>query len=144
MCNDKIVTFSKIVKSVHLAHLLGPIWACSRWIKYEEDLDAERGDWGRPHIASLYFHSLMQLRKQIEQGSMMLDNRALNLSSLLTDVVDTLVNEGKLKEELKSRVLAVLLYRHLHVQHRTHFGFIFKKNGSREDIQVAADYQYRG
>ena len=67
---------------------------------------------------------------------MMLDNRALNLSSLLTDVVDTLVKEGKLKEELKSRVLAVLLYRHLHVQHRTPFGFIFKKNGSREDIQV--------
>jgi len=121
---------------VEMDELQGDAWVeIARWIKYEEDLDAERGDWGRPHIASLYFHSLMQLRKQIEQGSMMLDNRALNLSSLLTDVVDTLVNEGKLKEELKSRVLAVLLYRHLHVQHRTPFGFIFKKNGSREDIQ---------
>ena len=56
----------------------------------------------------------------------MLDTRAKDLSSLLTDLVGKLVKEGKVEEELKSKVLSVLLYRHLHVQHRhkTSFHFI--------------------
>ena len=110
-----------------------------RWIKYEEDLEAERGDWGPPHVASLSFHSLMQLRKCLEQGGLMLDTRALDLSSLLTDLVGKLVKEGKVEEELKSKVLSVLLYRHLHVQHRhkTSFNFKpFKRTGSRDNIEV--------
>ena len=94
-----------------------------RWIKYEEDLEAERGDWGPPHIASLSFHSLMQLRKCLEQGGLMLDTRASDLSSLLTDLVDKLVKEGKVEEKIKSKVLSVLLYRHLHVRHKTSFTF---------------------
>ena len=111
-----------------------------RWIKYEEDLEAERGDWGPPHVASLSFHSLMQLRKRLEQGCMMLDTRAKDLSSLLTDLVGKLVKEGKVEEELKSKVLSVLLYRHLHVQHRHktsfHFNPFHTKAGSRDDIEV--------
>jgi hypothetical protein len=34
----------------------------ARWIKYEEDLEAEAGRWGKPHVASLSFHSLINLR----------------------------------------------------------------------------------
>ena len=111
----------------------------SRWIKYEEDLETERGDWGPPHIASLSFHSLMQLRKRLEQGGFMLDTRTSDLSSLLTDVVSRLVKEGKLEEELETKVLSVLLYRHLHVQHRhkTSFTFkSFKRTGSRDNMEV--------
>ena len=111
----------------------------SRWIKYEEDLEAERGDWGAPHVASLSFHSLMQLRKHLEQGGLMLDTRAKDLSSLLTDLVGKLVKEGKVEEELKAKVLSVLLYRHLHVQHRhkTSFTFkSFKRTGSRDNMEV--------
>ena len=111
----------------------------SRWIKYEEDLETERGDWGPPHIASLSFHSLMQLRKRLEQGGFMLDTRTSDLSSLLTDVVSRLVKEGKLEEELKSKVLSVLLYRHRHVQHRHKTSFTFKpfkRTGSRDNMEV--------
>lgn len=39
----------------------------ARWIKYEEDVE-EGGKWGRPHVASLSFHSLLNLRKCLEQG----------------------------------------------------------------------------
>lgn len=39
----------------------------ARWIKYEEDV--EMGDkWGKPHAASLSFHSLLELRKCLERG----------------------------------------------------------------------------
>jgi hypothetical protein len=39
----------------------------ARWIKYEEDLEEGADRWGRPHIASLSFHSLIKLRKLIER-----------------------------------------------------------------------------
>lgn len=40
----------------------------ARWIKYEEDLEEGADRWGRPHIASLSFHSLINLRRLIEGG----------------------------------------------------------------------------
>ena len=39
----------------------------ARWIKYEEDLEEGADRWGRPHIASLSFHSLIKLRQLIER-----------------------------------------------------------------------------
>lgn len=38
----------------------------ARWIKYEESLEEGSDRWGRPHIASLSFHSLIKLRQLIE------------------------------------------------------------------------------
>ena len=40
----------------------------ARWIKFEEDVE-ESQLWGKPHVASLSFHSLHDLRKAIEQGA---------------------------------------------------------------------------
>lgn len=40
----------------------------ARWIKYEEDVEEGADRWGRPHIASLSFHSLINLRRLIEAG----------------------------------------------------------------------------
>ena len=39
-----------------------------RWIKYEEDVEEGADRWGKPHVSSLSFHSLLDLRKCIEQG----------------------------------------------------------------------------
>ena len=39
----------------------------ARWIKYEEDHEVGSDRWGRPHIASLSFHSLIKLRQLIER-----------------------------------------------------------------------------
>ena len=39
----------------------------ARWIKFEEDVEKNE-QWGKPHIASLSFHSLLELRKGIESG----------------------------------------------------------------------------
>ena len=39
----------------------------ARWIKFEEDVE-QNEQWGKPHIASLSFHSLLELRKGIESG----------------------------------------------------------------------------
>ena len=40
----------------------------ARWIKYEEDVEANFTRFGKPHVASLSFHSLLELRKVLTQG----------------------------------------------------------------------------
>ena len=40
----------------------------ARWIKFEEDVE-ENQVWGKPRVASLSFHSLLELRRVIEKGT---------------------------------------------------------------------------
>lgn len=40
----------------------------ARWIKYEEDVEGVDHHWGRPHVAFLTFHSLVQLRHCFSKG----------------------------------------------------------------------------
>ena len=44
----------------------------ARWIKFEEDVEEGADRWGKPHVASLSFHSLLELRKVIECGECLL------------------------------------------------------------------------
>lgn len=41
----------------------------ARWIKFEEDVEEETDRWGKPHVASLSFRSLLELRKTISHGT---------------------------------------------------------------------------
>lgn len=40
----------------------------ARWIKFEENVDQDSNRWGKPHVASLTFHSLLELKKGLENG----------------------------------------------------------------------------
>ena len=40
----------------------------ARWIKFEETIEKNER-WGKAHVASLSFHSLLELRKGIERGT---------------------------------------------------------------------------
>ncbi len=44
----------------------------ARWIKFEEDVEEGSARWGKPHVASLSFHSLLELRRCIEHGKLLL------------------------------------------------------------------------
>lgn len=39
----------------------------ARWIKFEENVE-DSNRWGKPHVASLTFHSLLELKKGLEKG----------------------------------------------------------------------------
>lgn len=39
----------------------------ARWIKFEEDVEKNER-WGKPHVASLSFQSLLELRRGLETG----------------------------------------------------------------------------
>lgn len=46
----------------------------ARWIKFEEDVEEGAERWGKPHVASLSFHSLLELRRGLEQGKYLFVN----------------------------------------------------------------------
>lgn len=45
----------------------------ARWIKYEENVEEGADRWGRPHVASLSFHSLLNVRRCLANGVILLD-----------------------------------------------------------------------
>ena len=112
----------------------------ARWIKYEEDLEAEVGRWGKPQVPSLTFHSLINLRLYMESGTLLLDISARDLPELLHRVVEDLSEKGIIEEDQKAKVLRVLLYRHKHVQpHTNTFKFGLKRSMSQRSIQGLLD-----
>lgn len=45
----------------------------ARWIKYEENVEEGADRWGQAHISPLSFHSLLNVRRCLETGVVMLD-----------------------------------------------------------------------
>lgn len=60
----------------------------ARWIKYEEDVEEGADRWGRPHVGSLSFHSLLNLRKCLETGVVLLDLEEKDLPGIAFRVVE--------------------------------------------------------
>lgn len=60
----------------------------ARWIKYEENLEEGADRWGRPHVAALSFHSLLNLRHCLETGVVLMNLEANDLSIVAHRVVE--------------------------------------------------------
>ncbi|XP_017752632.1 PREDICTED: band 3 anion transport protein isoform X2 [Eufriesea mexicana] len=103
----------------------------ARWIKYEEDVEQGADRWGRPHVASLSFHSLLNLRKCLETGVVLLDLEERDLPGLAYRVVEQMVVEELILAEDRPVVMRALLLRHRHVHdHDRGFRFSGKRNYS--------------
>lgn len=89
----------------------------ARWIKFEENVDQDSNRWGKPHVASLTFHSLLELKKGLEKGTVLLDLQRFDLQSIAQAVVENMVMTDQLKQEDSSKVLTALLLQHRH-QHQ--------------------------
>uniref|UniRef100_A0A7N8XC64 Anion exchange protein n=1 Tax=Mastacembelus armatus TaxID=205130 RepID=A0A7N8XC64_9TELE len=86
----------------------------ARWIKFEEEVNEETERWGRPHIASLSFRSLLELRKTISHGAVLLDLKQRTLPGIAQQVVEQMVISDQIKAEDRANVLRALLLRHSH------------------------------
>ncbi|XP_053623673.1 anion exchange protein 3 isoform X2 [Plodia interpunctella] len=111
----------------------------ARWIKYEEDVEEGSARWGRPHVASLSFHSLLNLRRCLETGVVLLDLDEKDLPGVAYRVVENMVSEGLIEEDDKPVVMRSLLLRHRHVNedrsllHR--FSISSRKHSSYTSLQ---------
>lgn len=64
----------------------------ARWIKYEENVEEGADRWGRPHVSSLSFHSLLNVRRCLETGVVMLDAEEKDLPHIVFRAVETVAN----------------------------------------------------
>uniref|UniRef100_H2ZCS8 Anion exchange protein n=1 Tax=Ciona savignyi TaxID=51511 RepID=H2ZCS8_CIOSA len=110
---------------VELDELVSGEWKeTARWIKFEEDVE-ESQMWGKPRVASLSFHSLLELRKTIEKGAVMLDMDRDNLTDVANDVVAEMVASGQIRAEDQGNVLKVLLSKHKYERRKVPACFCF-------------------
>uniref|UniRef100_A0A8C4RYT8 Anion exchange protein n=1 Tax=Erpetoichthys calabaricus TaxID=27687 RepID=A0A8C4RYT8_ERPCA len=86
----------------------------ARWIKFEEDVEEETDRWGKPHVASLSFRSLLELRKTIAQGAVLLDLEQKTLPGIAHQVVEQMIISDQIKAEDRANVLRALLLKHSH------------------------------
>ncbi|XP_038216460.1 anion exchange protein 2 isoform X2 [Zerene cesonia] len=108
----------------------------ARWIKYEEDVEEGSARWGKPHVASLSFHSLLNLRRCLETGVVLLDLEEKDLPGVAYRVVESMVTEGLIEEDDKPVVMRSLLLRHKHVHdERFRFSISARKQSSYTSLQ---------
>ncbi|KAG5285416.1 hypothetical protein AALO_G00003130 [Alosa alosa] len=86
----------------------------ARWIKFEEDVEEETDRWGKPHVASLSFRSLLELRKTISHGAVLLDLDQKTLPGIAHQVVEQMIISDQIRVEDRSNVLRALLLKHSH------------------------------
>ncbi|KAJ8974750.1 hypothetical protein NQ317_017020 [Molorchus minor] len=97
----------------------------ARWIKYEEDVEEGVDRWGKPHVASLSFHSLLNLRRCLEDGLVVLDMEEKDLPAVAYRISEDLYREDLIQEEDKAKIMRALLLRHRHVNDHHDRGFRF-------------------
>ncbi|XP_050987506.1 anion exchange protein 2a isoform X1 [Labeo rohita] len=86
----------------------------ARWIKFEEDVEEETERWGKPHVASLSFRSLLELRKTISHGAVLLDLDQKTLPGIAHQVVEQMIISDQIKAQDRANVLRALLLKHSH------------------------------
>ncbi|XP_055538034.1 anion exchange protein 2 isoform X2 [Wyeomyia smithii] len=110
----------------------------ARWIKYEEDVEEGADRWGRPHVASLSFHSLLNLRRCLETGVVLMDLDEKDLPSVAYRIVEQMVVDELIHEDDKPVIMRALLLRHRHVNDHSHGAFHFgpkRKYSSYSSLQ---------
>ncbi|XP_035660515.1 anion exchange protein 2-like isoform X3 [Branchiostoma floridae] len=124
----------------------------ARWIKFEEDVQQGAERWGKPHVSSLSFHSLLELRKGLEQGSVLLDLNETELPNIMHHVVENMIITDQVRPEDRGDIMRALLLKHSHLyQKKRHkvipynfsSGSLLGFLGHRED-SMASTSQYSG
>uniref|UniRef100_A0A8C3RIL5 Anion exchange protein n=1 Tax=Cyanoderma ruficeps TaxID=181631 RepID=A0A8C3RIL5_9PASS len=83
------------------------------WLKLEEDFQ-ESGDWSQPHLSFLTYHSLLEIRRALTRGAVLLGVEANSLPAIVHILLDQLIYEGQMKPQDRDDVMRTLLLRHSH------------------------------
>ncbi|XP_035861076.1 anion exchange protein 2-like [Sander lucioperca] len=110
----------------------------ARWIKFEEEVEEETERWGKPHVASLSFRSLLELRKTISHGAVLLDLKQKTLPGIAQQVVEQMVISDQITAEDRNNVFRALLLRHSHPSDEKDHSW-FSKNISAANIASLMD-----
>uniref|UniRef100_A0A8D3EG64 Anion exchange protein n=1 Tax=Scophthalmus maximus TaxID=52904 RepID=A0A8D3EG64_SCOMX len=110
----------------------------ARWIKFEEEVEEETERWGRPHVASLSFRSLLELRRILSHGAVLLDLKQTTLPDIAKQVVEQMLISDQIKAEDRAKVLRALLLRHSHPSDEKDHS-LFSRNISAANMAALID-----
>ncbi|XP_034567527.1 solute carrier family 4 member 1a (Diego blood group) [Notolabrus celidotus] len=97
---------------VELNELQGSNWQeTARWVGYEENFNSDTGTWSPSHVSYLTFKSLIQLRKTMSTGAIILDLNASSLSAVAERVADELLDKREIRSSDREGLLRALLMR---------------------------------
>ncbi|KAM6238583.1 band 3 anion transport protein [Porphyrio hochstetteri] len=83
------------------------------WLKLEEDFK-EAGHWGQPHLSFLTYQSLLEIRRALAKGAVLLDVTATSLPAIAHTLIDQMIYEGQIKPQDRDDILRTLLLQHKH------------------------------
>ncbi|KAL0985587.1 hypothetical protein UPYG_G00159010 [Umbra pygmaea] len=106
----------------------------ARWIKFEENVEEETDRWGKPHVASLSFRSLLELRRTITHGAVLLDLEQNTLPGIVHLMVETMIMSDQIRAEDRANVLRALLLKHHHPNDEKEG--LFHRNHSSASLQT--------
>ncbi|KAK5849881.1 hypothetical protein PBY51_014180 [Eleginops maclovinus] len=116
----------------------------ARWIKFEEDVEEETDRWGKPHVASLSFRSLLELRKTISHGAVLLDLDQKTLPGIAHQVVEKMIISDQIKAEDRANVLRALLLKHSHPSDEKEHSSPFPRNISAASLGSLMTHHHSG
>ncbi|XP_069717347.1 anion exchange protein 3 isoform X4 [Phaenicophaeus curvirostris] len=113
----------------------------ARWIKFEEDVEEDTARWGKPHVASLSFRSLLELRKTIAHGAVLLDLEQTTLPGIAHLMVETMIISDQIRAEDRANVLRALLLKHSHPNDEKE-GFFPRNHSSSSMNSVVGNHHH--
>ncbi|XP_054236996.1 anion exchange protein 3 [Indicator indicator] len=113
----------------------------ARWIKFEEDVEEDTARWGKPHVASLSFRSLLELRKTIAHGAILLDLEQTTLPGIAHLMVETMIISDQIRAEDRANVLRALLLKHSHPNDEKE-GFFPRNHSSSSMNSVVGNHHH--
>lgn len=86
----------------------------ARWVKYEETVEEAGNRWSKPHISTPALQGVLQLRRLLKNGIVLLDLEAANFKKICNAVMDVLLTQGDVNKEIGGKFRDLLLFKHRH------------------------------
>ncbi|XP_039236319.1 band 3 anion transport protein, partial [Pipra filicauda] len=83
------------------------------WLQLEEDFQ-ESGQWSQPHLSFLTYRNLLEIRRALNKGAILLDVAANSMAAIVNVLIDQMIYEGQWKPQDREDILRTLLLRHSH------------------------------
>ncbi|XP_064492963.1 band 3 anion transport protein isoform X5 [Pseudopipra pipra] len=83
------------------------------WLQLEEDFQ-ESGQWSQPHLSFLTYRNLLEIRRALNKGAILLDVAANSMAAIVNVLIDQMIYEGQWKPQDREDIMRTLLLRHSH------------------------------
>lgn len=86
----------------------------ARWVKFEEVVEEGGKRWSKPHVATLSMHALLETRKLVMEGLLLLDLDIHTMGELTDSLLDYWIEANMLDQKLRAYMRDITMKKHKH------------------------------